>query len=633
MGGTSSIPIIIHSVPSPYLFFPVTLDSLCLPASNLPLLTLTVLGTLIVAKTSPKLRVQMNKSQSADHDGQPNSALLPHSSSAVQTFHLNSMKPEDNVITCPQRLIQAVEHRKSRSESDSVGGRIGCHGVDGMPLPHSNSLHSRAEPVTPVIVIQDGSSELPEGVPRRTPHEHHVNDPHNLPTIPPAKPKFSLSRRAMAPYQFRRTSGAIDCKNKIRAKQNNRSSNGLGHWLRCDKNLHPLPTPPLRPPISQRSSGPQYHHAINIETPFTQSTADQTVMPGETRCLCYISCKTLLIMPFTRLRKLSKTRPSSDNKYETLSMELNLRAPDHGSSKKHLPVAQALQQVSALLSSMAGDQTTKLSRTSTTKGVNLSNVRSMSARTDSTRGSRNASKTRTFFGLLSPLTVNLNRSMEMVDTASFTSSILKMKRGPTPNVTPDEGATYRVRQSSSAETEEYLKIDISIRGGTSYLPSEARRIHTPPLPEEDSGSNRRGYFFDYYGPRNELENVGRKGKRKVNSRLQRSSTHPCPRRTAMAKSNCRDWYDVQLAELESSSTSSKGNDDEARRCGRGGRGAYPPDEVDYSIPEHLPTSPLCPRHPRYWRVIQRKGSQFRGCWMHGVGVDPTMGKRQIANFK
>lgn len=47
---------------------------------------------------------------------------------------------------------------------------------------------------------------------------------------------------------------------------------------------------------------------------------------------------------------------------------------------------------------------------------------------------------------------------------------------------------------------------------------------------------------------------------------------------------------------------------------------------DYTIPEHLPSSPLCPRHPRYWRVVKGVGSQFRGCWMHGVGEWEAGGK-------
>lgn len=42
-------------------------------------------------------------------------------------------------------------------------------------------------------------------------------------------------------------------------------------------------------------------------------------------------------------------------------------------------------------------------------------------------------------------------------------------------------------------------------------------------------------------------------------------------------------------------------------------------QLDYTIPEHLPNSPLCPRNPKYWRVVKHKGSQFRGCWMHGYG--------------
>ena len=59
-------------------------------------------------------------------------------------------------------------------------------------------------------------------------------------------------------------------------------------------------------------------------------------------------------------------------------------------------------------------------------------------------------------------------------------------------VTPDIGALY-----TGSDGQRYLKVDITSPFGPSYLPSEARRIRTPPLNESTGPNKRRGFFFDY----------------------------------------------------------------------------------------------------------------------------------------
>jgi len=219
--------------------------------------------------------------------------------------------------------------------------------------------------------------------------------------------------------------------------------------------------------------------------------------------------------------------------------------------------------------------------------------------------------------------------------------------GIIPNNTPDERATYKIKRSPSAESEEFLKVDISIRGGTSYLPSEARRIHTPPLPGESSDGRRRGFFFDYTAPKSRTaseiaEEVSRIVNRSptVRQPLRRGTSTTTTISRAYGgkgKQNGRvktgDWYDVQLAEIDldddlDMEDRSGGTKDESQLGGRSVSGSSvhavlrmrEEERMDYDIPEHFPSSPLCPRHPRYWRVVRGKGSQYRGCWMHGVGV-------------
>ncbi|ERF76744.1 hypothetical protein EPUS_02283 [Endocarpon pusillum Z07020] len=131
-------------------------------------------------------------------------------------------------------------------------------------------------------------------------------------------------------------------------------------------------------------------------------------------------------------------------------------------------------------------------------------------------------------------------------TVSYTSSLRKMRRGATPLNTPDTQETYRVKRSPSAETEEFFKIDISIRGGTSYLPSEARRVHTPPLPGDGPGQKRTGFFFDYVAPSDPAfptaENPTGEGAAEPSSPRNR----PARGRTMGGS----DWFETQLAGVD-----------------------------------------------------------------------------------
>jgi hypothetical protein len=175
-------------------------------------------------------------------------------------------------------------------------------------------------------------------------------------------------------------------------------------------------------------------------------------------------------------------------------------------------------------------------------------------------------------------------------TASYTSSQCELRLGAAPAGTPEDNATYKVGD------EVFFKVDISIRGGTSYLPSEARRIHTPSLP---------GNEVCVQGP------LGPDGQRFIKMKpLQETAngvngTQP----PQMQQTLTRNWYDVQLQrpEYEDKHTQSRGG------------------PVDCNIPEHLPSSPLCPRNDRYWKYVQRRlkpeEERHRTCWMHGTRSD------------
>ncbi|RMZ80835.1 hypothetical protein DV737_g2856, partial [Chaetothyriales sp. CBS 132003] len=115
-------------------------------------------------------------------------------------------------------------------------------------------------------------------------------------------------------------------------------------------------------------------------------------------------------------------------------------------------------------------------------------------------------------GRISAHALSFNKSFPNLlhlDSQSSSQSDLRHGPCPSPQNTPEEKAIYKVKRSPSAETEEFLKIDISIKGGTSYLPSEARRVHTPPLPQDGLDGRKRGFFFDYNAPKREYKKLRR----------------------------------------------------------------------------------------------------------------------------
>lgn len=219
--------------------------------------------------------------------------------------------------------------------------------------------------------------------------------------------------------------------------------------------------------------------------------------------------------------------------------------------------------------------------------------------------------------------------MELDQQGSDSSSIRNLRLGAPPNATPDERATYKLKRSPSAETEEFLKVDISIRGGTSYLPSEARRIHTPPLPGEGASGKRRGFFFDYNAPRRlsidegkpkTSGSIARKPFVVGESGMDRGWTSPNEERLNSAgttqtfdcgtlptlynekKTRAVEWYDAKLAELDTST------DEDVSGKGKSRNDAVPP---AFSDMQQRTAQALHDMRNRNIKVLQRKEEEAR----------------------
>ncbi|KAJ9655062.1 hypothetical protein H2198_006003 [Neophaeococcomyces mojaviensis] len=399
------------------------------------------------------------------------------------------------------------------------------------------------------------------------------------------------------------------------------------------------PTPPSRPePVASRDSG------VRIEIPFprAQDTASLTSrhsLRGSTNRLprrVSLNALHLLSAPMTALRKFVTEKPSEPNTPPIEHRQTSLPTIDaqgHKSTLKRYQTALVLEHVSSLLESSKGF------------GVK-SRFRAWTAKSVSTTSSSDPNEPRPeqqHKGIAATFNIFKEKSFDDVHaTKTVSSSILNMQMGSTPQNSPQEIATYKIKRSSSAETEEFFKIDISIRGGTSYLPSEARRIHTPPLPDDDDiGVYKRGFFFDYnlphsntgtgaYQSRHSQQNtpalkpsIPPSSTDKLGSGYTLKPPTPCApskltlsssqrTNTHIVKVKTGDWYETQLADLDatipdielglshqmSHSSSEKTRNEHQVRLIEVKRQQYM-DQMDWNIPEHLPSSPLCPRHPRY----------------------------------
>ena len=132
--------------------------------------------------------------------------------------------------------------------------------------------------------------------------------------------------------------------------------------------------------------------------------------------------------------------------------------------------------------------------------------------------------------------------------------------------TPEPQALYL-----GSDQKPYLAIDLTDPGNSTFLPSEARRVTTPPLPKSIRGKKKqlRGFFFDYTPPQSP-------GALSVGT----PSLERGPQPQLGRKASGMDWYRAKLEAIDAEEVEES------------------PEEFVLSVPEHLPNSPLCPRHPK-----------------------------------
>ena len=146
---------------------------------------------------------------------------------------------------------------------------------------------------------------------------------------------------------------------------------------------------------------------------------------------------------------------------------------------------------------------------------------------------------------------------------SASSSVRDLMMGKPPVGTPEPEKMY-----TGSDSKQYPSVRLTEPDAPAFLPSEARRINTPPLTGGSTKGHPRGFFFDYDAP-------DEQDRERSAGQHQSSLTTIKP----FEQRRPSDWYRVALDTIDS------------------GEGA-PKGDLDYSIPEHLPSSPLCPKHPK-----------------------------------
>ena len=571
--------------------------------------------------------------------------------------------PTTQRVVSDQRLKERI-----RIQAIGEGGHRAIVSSARSPLSHSRKTRSSGTEQQEQLSEGQNSSSLPP-----TPLSEHP--PQSLcestgSESTPGHASVSSTRRATRPGWSRTRSGGVWYKQQ---KPNSQDSDSLPSIQSAaarsgQEDSAIISVVPLKPPPSPSRLQTVPTHHIVVEKPFgvveglrqiRDSVSSTSTKPPDSQRRSSLDVRLLFSAPLFAFRKKPKLPALASPIAATSSVysPVTIRSTDlqgHRSLPKREQTALTLARVSALLE---GGRTPFMAR-----------IKSWKRKSPSSTGSSNKNESRQSAGRQIGTTFTVfknNHSAEHLPSA--TSSILELQMGETPQNSPAREATYKIKRSPSAETEEFLKIDISIRGETSYLPSEARRIHTPPLPGDTPAGKVRGYFFDYNDPSlhdacehsittpqhdpNALKPPSPQSlfrpptdnqlmhrvatKLNIPGLTTRSPTMrpllKSPTSKSAPKAKTGEWFESRLKELDTSTSSLDVTSpqyeldkrrEHKRECQKDlaeiKRQTYQA-QLDQSIPEHLPSSPLCPRNPRYWRVVKSKGSQFRGCWMHGYG--------------
>ena len=187
----------------------------------------------------------------------------------------------------------------------------------------------------------------------------------------------------------------------------------------------------------------------------------------------------------------------------------------------------------------------------------------------------------------------MGETVRGIDSSSSNSSSQRSAiQGRPPEPTPELEEMY-----TGSNKQQYFRTEMTDVGGPNFLPSEARRVNTPPIGA--SRGKARGFFFDYKPPElNEAPFRGRMSRQTTLGieDLDASNDQIAESRKMSVLDSTTEWYNVQLDAIDANENSLISFVSE--------------------VPDHLANSPLCPRHPK------NKSGGKGTCSLHGrTGTD------------
>ncbi|KAE8450547.1 hypothetical protein EG329_006278 [Mollisiaceae sp. DMI_Dod_QoI] len=203
-------------------------------------------------------------------------------------------------------------------------------------------------------------------------------------------------------------------------------------------------------------------------------------------------------------------------------------------------------------------------------------------------------RSRRVFGLAPWHQKNSNESL-----LSVSSSVHQLLVGKTPAATPVQERRYTASDGNTYPSG--IEISSSDPHEPTFLPSEAQRINTPPMSPGTPTCGARGLFFDLSAANDS------------NSRAGSPTTSASSRSvTGRPRNPPLEWWEADSKHTMQGNKSSHQEKHQTR--------IFTPSAFELNLPpEHLPSSPLCPKNP-----------------MHpsgGTGICPFHGRRKSVGLK
>ena len=348
-----------------------------------------------------------------------------------------------------------------------------------------------------------------------------------------------------------------------------------GHWLEIRIGKRQSPNSRGSPAVSTKPSSSSRHSTSTLpSTPApTKASTKAGALTGS------VDAPESTSRWLARHAKASTSGPRAPESMKDKALRhlgLKRGVGDHYSGVQNLRTntGERLERTTSLLNVVASKQSQEMSNKSTST-LSSSRKSHHSAASSVTRWQR--------------ILTDRMKSDDSVSNESSASTGATCPQLKPPQTTPNPQEMY-----TASDHKQYFRIEMTDADGPNYLPSEARRVNTPPV---SRSSRNRAFFFDHKLPdiidKQQQAFRSRPSWRRVSSSEETEMGFGNTPGRKTRRVSMTEWYNVQLEAIEQD---------------------YERTKFVHEVPDHLSNSPLCPLHPK-----NKSG---------GYGVCPLHGERQ-----